>query len=469
MSLADLTAPEAVHRALHEFDDLGRDRFLEKYGFSRSRSYFLVRDGKAYDSKAIAGAAHGYQHPQLGPLKAAEFSGGDATVRARLEALGFSVVVTEPRTGPVRPLVLWEDYGRRDVHDIFAPDSDFTPGGGLWGIQGIVEHQPGEFLIFVTFGRKQGQHQFDEGITSTGVLTWQSQPEQGLDDPQVKALIAHNSERNNVLLFLRTSGRVAGQVRPYTYLGRLEYLTHDVERERPVYFQWQLIDTFPPPESVLARMGLVLTPPESQVVQSGTILASAPGLVETPPPAGSERSGKRTADFRGRISPDRSKQDAKNRALGLAGELAVVTHEQTWLRANGRNDLAELVRHVAVVEGDGAGYDVESFSLDGSAKFIEVKTTRDGLDTPFYVSTNEIEFSRTHARQYVLYRIYAFDPALGNGHFYVKSGSLGEAPDVALEPVVFRARVQAASSMNVVTPDLSETSILQPSAQSQGT
>jgi hypothetical protein len=43
---------------------------------------------------------------------------------------------------------------------------------------------------------------------------------------------------------------------------------------------------------------------------------------------GSERSGRRTADFRGRKSPDRSKQDAKNRALGLAGELAVVAHEQ---------------------------------------------------------------------------------------------------------------------------------------------
>lgn len=28
---------------------------------------------------------------------------------------------------------------------------------------------------------------------------------------------------------------------PYTYLGRLSYLSHDAERERPVHFEWQLI------------------------------------------------------------------------------------------------------------------------------------------------------------------------------------------------------------------------------------
>ena len=121
MALSDLTDPDAVRRALREFDEIGRDHFLAKYGFAKSRSYFLIADGRAYDSKAIVGAAHGYQHSELGPLTARDFSGGNATVRARLEALGFTVVVTEPRSEPVRPLTLWDDYHRRDVHDIFAP------------------------------------------------------------------------------------------------------------------------------------------------------------------------------------------------------------------------------------------------------------------------------------------------------------------------------------------------------------
>jgi hypothetical protein len=112
MSLADLTSDDAVLRALSEFDALGRDRFLSKYGFRKARNYFLVRDGRIYDSKAIAGAAHGYQHPELGPLSPSEFSGGDVTVRARLEALGFKIAVNEPATGEPKALELFHDYSR---------------------------------------------------------------------------------------------------------------------------------------------------------------------------------------------------------------------------------------------------------------------------------------------------------------------------------------------------------------------
>jgi hypothetical protein len=140
--------------------------------------------------------------------------------------------------------------------------------------------------------------------------------------------------------------------------------------------------------------------------------------------------------------PDRSAQDARNRALGLAGELAVITFEQRWLRENGREDLVEKVRHVSFVEGDGAGYDVASFELDGSKKFIEVKTTRDGAETDFFISANEVEFSKRHSGSFCLYRVYAFDPAHSLGNFYVRRGSLTEATALTLEPVQYWARVQ---------------------------
>jgi 5-methylcytosine-specific restriction protein A len=59
MALSDLTA-SAVLKAIEEFDLLGRDSFLKKYGFGKARSYVLQKDGQSYDSKAIAGAAHGH-------------------------------------------------------------------------------------------------------------------------------------------------------------------------------------------------------------------------------------------------------------------------------------------------------------------------------------------------------------------------------------------------------------------------
>src|SRR5215213_5822462 len=96
MALAELTDPTAVSGAMDEFDRVGRDAFLRKYGFSRSRNYFVERNGTLYDSKAIAGVAHGIEHPDRGPLRPEEFIGGDATVRPKLEELGFVVRAREP-------------------------------------------------------------------------------------------------------------------------------------------------------------------------------------------------------------------------------------------------------------------------------------------------------------------------------------------------------------------------------------
>lgn len=85
----------AVESAISEFDRIGRDAFLAKYGFGSARDYFIVRDGKSYDSKAIVGAAHGYL-PGRKPLKADEFSGGEAAVVRRLRRLGFRVPGKRP-------------------------------------------------------------------------------------------------------------------------------------------------------------------------------------------------------------------------------------------------------------------------------------------------------------------------------------------------------------------------------------
>lgn len=95
MSLSELTDAAAVKSALAEFDEIGREAFLKRYGYGRSRNYLIEYDGNLYDSKAIVGAAFGIQHPDRGPLKHSEFSGGDATVRRLLEGLGFSVVSRE--------------------------------------------------------------------------------------------------------------------------------------------------------------------------------------------------------------------------------------------------------------------------------------------------------------------------------------------------------------------------------------
>src|SRR5690242_2749800 len=105
----------------------------------------------------------------------------------------------------------WNDYDRRDVHDIFEPETVFTPNSGTWGIHGIIELRDREddFVFFVTFGQEQGGYSFDESVSESGVLTWQSQPKETLQSSRIKTLIRHDDVLNTIHLFLRTSERKA--------------------------------------------------------------------------------------------------------------------------------------------------------------------------------------------------------------------------------------------------------------------
>ena len=62
---------------------------------------------------------------------------------------------------------------------------------------------------------------------------------------------------------------------------------------------------------------------------------------------------------------DVAERDARNRALGRAGEERVLVHERASPRAAGRPDLAERIRWVSHLDGDGAGYDILSFDTAG--------------------------------------------------------------------------------------------------------
>ena len=66
MTFWDAVQPHHVRQAAAEYDELGQDEFLARYGFGRARAYLLIIDDKAYDSKAILGVA--YRHATGQPL-----------------------------------------------------------------------------------------------------------------------------------------------------------------------------------------------------------------------------------------------------------------------------------------------------------------------------------------------------------------------------------------------------------------
>lgn len=330
-------------------------------------------------------------------------------------------------------LKLGGDYSRRDVHGIFSPHTPFTPQAGTWGLHGIVSipDRDHDFVFFVTLGQQQGDHLFDEGISEEGVLTWQSQPSQTLDDERILKFINHDESVHNIYLFFRTDKRS-----DYKYYGRLGYLTHDSSREKPVYFQWQLLDwdTLDGAEAEL--------PINVDNVSAISTAASSGGLTQSSKPSPKAgRTGTDKQTFRARKEADYAARDERNRKLGLMGELLVLEYERKRLSYEGLEHLAQEVVHTSVVEGDGAGYDIRSFNSEGQVVFIEVKTTRGGADTDFFMSINEVRFAEQHADTYYLYRVYNFNMETNSAEFYIQEGAFAGSP-FSLSPTNFRVSLE---------------------------
>lgn len=111
-----------------------------------------------------------------------------------------------------------------------------------------------------------------------------------------------------------------------------------------------------------------------------------------------------------------------NRTLGAAGERAALARERSMLERAGEHALAGRVEHVSQTVGDGLGFDIRSFDLQGREKLIEVKTTRLGAHWPMVVSRNEVEVSAVEGERYHLYRLHDFRPE--SIRFYTLRGDL---------------------------------------------
>jgi len=178
----------------------------------------------------------------------------------------------------------------------------------------------------------------------------------------------------------------------------------------------------------------------SQLQRRPADAVPAGALQRTDPPERAARNRDRgSAATRPGRHPDYGLLQDENTRRGATGERLVVDYEQTWLREQDRGDLADRVRWTARDDGDGLGYDVLSYSLHGHERYIEVKTTALGALTPFYLSSSELQFARSHPHSYALYRVYAVDAR--PPRFFVLQGD--GITQLELTPVTYRASLPA--------------------------
>lgn len=162
------------------------------------------------------------------------------------------------------------------------------------------------------------------------------------------------------------------------------------------------------------------------------------GLMVDPPRLNhsvAERTAKYSSGIlRSPVKRDYIEREARNSSLGLAGEEFIVEYEQWRLSAAGKEKLAGRVEHVSTTQGDGLGFDVLSYDISGKERFIEVKTTSFGKETPFFITRNEVGFSRKEIERFHIYRLFDFrkDP-----RFFLFRGPVDQ--HCRLEPLIFQA------------------------------
>lgn len=379
LRLSDLTSAAAVQAALDEYERLGKDAFLRKYGFREANNY-LVRNPRTQglaDSKAIAGVALAYQYPGSGGLGARTFSGGAATVQRALERLGFEVVHQAAPVG-----ASGSDWSTEEVAAIVA-DYLAMLLAELSG-QAVNKSAHRRVLMGKLNGRTEASIEFKHGNISAAML------ELGL--PYIQGYQPRSNFQRDALL-REIEAQVVRHDRLDTVV--LEAARRDaVELERDDFVR---VKEAAPEVSLEARESVSWQP---------------------------RRAFRR----------DYLEQEAANRSLGRAGEDFVVRFERWRLLQLGLGQLADRVEHVAKTRGDGLGYDVLSFAADGVERFIEVKTTSFGKRTPFFVSSNEVEFARAKADCFSLYRVFDFR---AEPHLFELPGKIES--HCALDPCTFKA------------------------------
>ena len=131
-------------------------------------------------------------------------------------------------------------------------------------------------------------------------------------------------------------------------------------------FQQSLLDSI---ERYLSTHGIPHTdlPQVLGIQEPASLFIEAPPTIGAAPPTSKADISKLLRRF------DPAARDARNRDLGQRGEEYAFENEKRALSNAGRKDLALRIKHVSKEIGDGLGYDIHSFDLNGRDRLLEVK------------------------------------------------------------------------------------------------
>lgn len=211
-----------------------------------------------------------------------------------------------------------------------------------------------------------------------------------------------------------------------------------------------IISQVNPKEEIISQESLSKTVLENIVsnvfetikeVDNNTVLTSNNLLLQDIDKIEKKSIRKRTRTFIGK-KVDYQAQNQRAKDIGYKGELLVLQYEKNILANILPAYLVNKISHTSALEGDGKGYDIFSYNIEGKPKYIEVKTTTGDLETPFDLTINEIEFMKLHTDNYCLYRVYNYNEETNKGELYVLQGKKAFENYFQLEAKTYTAKLK---------------------------
>lgn len=128
-------------------------------------------------------------------------------------------------------------------------------------------------------------------------------------------------------------------------------------------------------------------------------------ILDTPPKTKDRKLPIRPIKERKPFKINYLEREQRNARSGNIGEQIAIAYERWRLIDAGKDSFADKIEWVSYYD-DGAGFDILSKNENGSDRYIEVKSTKLGKETPIFFSNGEFEFAKRNSTDYHLYRVF---------------------------------------------------------------
>ncbi len=131
----------SIIQTIKEYDELGKENFLSKYGYGEATTYYIEHNNKEYDSKAIIGVSFKYEYPTEKPLLNSEFNGG-IPVEKKLQSLGFIVYKKTINNAVIKAFhVLQKPSTIEEIRETIISNSFYIFGAQDKNINDVIRNQ----------------------------------------------------------------------------------------------------------------------------------------------------------------------------------------------------------------------------------------------------------------------------------------------------------------------------------------